>query len=171
MLPTGTVSFLFTDIEGSTQLWEAQPGAMRPALAEHDDCLRQAIAASHGQIVKTTGDGVHAVFATALDAIHAAIAAQRSLQAGLTGMQLKVRMGLHTGEAELREGDYYGPATQRAPRASWRWAWRANPGLRGDGRLVREQLAQDTALKDMGEHRLKGLSSPATHLWQIVAPD
>ena len=75
-LPSGTVTFLFTDIEGSTRLWEEHPGAMRDALACHDEVVRGAIESHGGQVVKTTGDGFHASFATASDAVEAAIAAQ-----------------------------------------------------------------------------------------------
>ena len=78
-LPTGTVTFLFTDLEGSTRLWEGHPEAMRSALARHDEILRDAIAAHSGHVVKTTGDGVHAAFTTASDAVDAAIAADAVL--------------------------------------------------------------------------------------------
>lgn len=77
-LPTGTITFLFTDIEGSTQLWERHPGAMKAALARHDELLRRAIESHHGYVVKTTGDGCHAVFASAADAVAAVIDAQRT---------------------------------------------------------------------------------------------
>ena len=120
-LPTGTVTFLFTDLEGSTRLWEEHPEAMKAALARHDEILRDAVAAHGGLIVKTTGDGVHAVFAAASDALTAAVAGQRGLaaepwDANTTG-PLRVRMGVHTGEAERRDGDYYGSALNRAARA------------------------------------------------------
>ena len=81
MLPTGTVTFLFTDIEGSTQLWEKYPEGMKGALAKHDAILRSAIESDHGHVLKTTGDGVCAVFGTALEAVKAAISAQHTLQA------------------------------------------------------------------------------------------
>lgn len=116
MLPSGTVTFLFTDIEGSTQLWEKQPEAMKSALARHDLILREAVETNHGYFIKTTGDGVHAVFSTALDAIHASVQAQCNLQAPLSDHEIKVRMGVHTGEAELRDGDYYGQSLNRAAR-------------------------------------------------------
>ena len=74
-LPSGTVTFLFTDIEGSTKLWEQQPEAMKAALAKHDSILKEAIESNHGHIIKTTGDGVHAVFTKAIDAINASIGA------------------------------------------------------------------------------------------------
>src|SRR5688572_33210128 len=89
-LPSGTVTFLFTDIEGSTQLWEKYPEAMKAALAKHDSILRAAIESNNGHVIKTTGDGVHAVFSTILDAIHAAISAQHSLQSQISNLQIKV---------------------------------------------------------------------------------
>src|SRR4029079_18066357 len=117
-LPSGTVTFLFTDLEGSTRLWEEHPDAMRDALARHDAILRDAVTEHHGDIVKTTGDGVHAVFTSARDALDAALAAQLDLQRAAWDEvgELRVRMGLHTGEAELRDGDYYGTAVYRAAR-------------------------------------------------------
>src|SRR5581483_10372372 len=116
-LPTGTVTFLFTDIEGSTRLWEEHPDAMQGALARHDEILRAAVASNGGHIVKTTGDGVHAVFGAAADAGRAAIDGQRALMAQSWDVDpLRVRMGMHTGEAELRDGDYFGSAVNRAAR-------------------------------------------------------
>ena len=84
-LPSGTVTFLFTDLEGSTRLWEQHPDAMRPALARHDEILRDAIEGHAGFVVKTTGDGFHAAFGTAHDAVDAAIAAQLALERGARG--------------------------------------------------------------------------------------
>ena len=109
-LPTGTVTFLFTDLEGSTRLWEEFPETMVDALARHDEILRDAVAAHGGAIVKTTGDGLHAAFTSARDGIDAALRAQRVLHdtEWATPVPLLVRMGLNTGEAELRDGDYYG---------------------------------------------------------------
>ena len=119
-MPTGTVTFLFTDIEGSTRLWEQHPEAMKAALARHDAILRQTVTAHEGYIVKTTGDGLHAAFQTAGCALTAALIAQQALQAetwpALQPQALRVRMGLHTGEAEARAGDYYGSAVNRAAR-------------------------------------------------------
>ena len=94
-LPTGTVTFLFTDLEGSTRLWEEQPGAMRLALARHDELLTAAIEAHVGHVIKGTGDGVHAVFATADAAVTAALDAQCGLAAERWGETelLRVRMG------------------------------------------------------------------------------
>ena len=115
-LPTGTVTFLFTDLEGSTRLWEEHPDAMRSALARHDEILRDAIAAHAGYVVKTTGDGFHAAFADASDAVRAALDAQLRLVSETWGStsSLRVRMGIHTGAGEVRDGDYYGTALNRA---------------------------------------------------------
>ena len=117
-LPLGTVTFLFTDIEGSTQFWEKYPDAMQAALARHDVLLRNAIEANHGHVIKTTGDGMLAVFASAMDSIIAVVAAQRALQAEAwpAACPIRVRMALHTGEAEMRDGDYYGAALNRTAR-------------------------------------------------------
>ncbi len=101
-LPSGTITFLFTDVEGSTQLWENHPQAMQAALAQHDAILRETIETNNGHLIKSTGDGALAVFATAIDAVDATLAAQRGFQGPLAGVQIKVRMRLHTDEAELR---------------------------------------------------------------------
>src|ERR1700761_8383721 len=105
--PSGVVTFLFTDVEGSTRRWEADADAMRIALAAHDEVLREAIEAHGGWLFKHTGDGVCAAFASPRSAVDAAVGAQRALE-------LPVRMGLATGEAELREGDYFGAVLNRA---------------------------------------------------------
>ena len=117
-LPTGTVTFLFTDIEGSTALWERYPEAMRQALARHDAILREAIAAHRGHVFKTIGDAFCAAFSTAPEALAAAAAAQRALHGESWGEvgPLRVRMALHTGAAELRDGDYFGPPLNRVAR-------------------------------------------------------
>ena len=182
--PTGTVTFLFTDIEGSTTLWDQQPDAMQPALARHDRMLRQAIESSNGCIVKSTGDGVYAVFAAATDALAACLAAQRYLQLPDAGaasampeetkvrvpLSLRVRMGLHTGAAELRDADYFGVTLNRAARIMSA----AHGGQvllsSATAELVRGHLPDDVTLREMGEHRLKGLLNPE-RLLQIVAPD
>jgi len=118
VLPTGTITLLFTDIEGSTRLWERQPETMAAALARHDTILREVIASRGGVVFKTVGDAACAAFAVATDALAAALAAQRALQAEQwdTNEQLRVRMALHTGAAEARDGDYFGPPLNRAAR-------------------------------------------------------
>src|SRR5437773_4998314 len=109
-IPTGTVTFLFTDIEGSTRMWEAHPRAMQAAIARHDALLREAIETNGGYVFKTVGDAFCAAFLTAPEALQAAIEAQRALTAAIwngTG-PIKVRMALHTGAAEVRDNDYFG---------------------------------------------------------------
>jgi len=116
--PSGTVTFLFTDVEGSTALWEQHPEDMRAALARHDEVLRATIGTYGGQVFSTGGDGFAAVFDRAEPAVRAAVAAQAGL-AALTwppGIALPVRMGLHTGEAQERDGNYFGAAVNRAAR-------------------------------------------------------
>src|SRR3954451_25135312 len=116
--PSGPVTFLFTDIEGSTTRWEHQPEAMRAALARHDALVRAAIQKHDGHVVKTMGDAFHAVFVLAPDAVAAGLDAQRGLQSEPWGEigPIRVRMAVHTGAAEERDGDYYGPPLNRAAR-------------------------------------------------------
>ena len=171
LLPTGTVTFLFTDIEGSTRLWETQHAAMQQALAEHDAIMRKAIEASGGRIVKTTGDGAHAVFAIAANALNACLAAQNALKAHAWGnVRITSRMALHSGAAELRDGDYYGPVPNRAARLMAA----AHGGQvllsLATEELVRDHLPARTSLRDMGERRLKDLIHPE-RVFQVIAPD
>ena len=175
-LPSGTVTFLFTDIEGSTQLWEQHPSEMRGALAQHDSILREAIESNHGHVIKTTGDGFHAVFEKAIDAICATIEAQHNLEIQATrsaspesSVQLRVRMGVHTGEAELRDGDYYGQSLNRSARLM-------SAGHGGQvlisavtAEVAREHLPAEASLLDLGEHRLRDLIRPE-HIYQLSAP-
>ncbi|MFQ5968744.1 MAG: adenylate/guanylate cyclase domain-containing protein, partial [Acidimicrobiia bacterium] len=116
-LPTGTVTFLFTDIEGSTRLWEEHPEGMKAALARHDEILRLAIEDHGGYVFSTAGDAFSASFHRAQDAVGAALAAQEVLVAEDWGdLAIGVRMGLHTGEADERDGDYFGSAVNRTAR-------------------------------------------------------
>ena len=110
-LPTGTLAFLFTDIEGSTKLWEAHPEAMRAALARHDALMRAAIVRANGYVFKTVGDAFCAAFAQPQDALAAALALQQALhdEPWPAATPLRVRMALHAGEAQWRDGDYFGP--------------------------------------------------------------
>jgi predicted ATPase len=155
--PTGTVTFLFTDVVGSTRLWEDDPAGMGLALAEHDELLRSAVESRGGLLFKHTGDGVCAAFSSANDAVTAAVEGQLALR-------LPVRMGLASGSAELREGDYFGPVLNRAARVM-----AAGHG----GQIV---LSSSTAgltsgidLVDLGVHRLRDLSG-SEHLFQARAP-
>lgn len=172
-LPAGTITFLFTDIEDSTHLWECYPDAMMVSLARHDDLLRQAIQSHHGHLVKTTGDGGYAVFSRVADAITAALEFQRALAAEtwpeLSPDKLRARTGLHTGEAELRHGDYHGTALNRAARIM---------SLGHGGQVLlsfsvagigRDNLPAEITFRDMGEHRLRGLARPE-RIYQLVAP-
>ena len=104
--PSGVVMFLFTDVEGSTRRWEADADGMRAALAAHDEVLRAAIETHGGLLFKHTGDGMCAAFSSPSSAVNAAVTAQRALE-------LPVRMGMATGEAELRDGDYFGTVLNR----------------------------------------------------------
>jgi len=156
--PSGTVTFLFTDIEGSTRLWEAAPDAMRAALERHDRLLRRAIDAHRGHIFATGGDGFAAAFARAGDALDAAIDAQAALAAEPwpADIAIRVRMAVHTGEAAERDGDYFGPAVNRAARLM---------AVAHGGQVLCSHVTAAVAgdavtLIDLGEHRLRDLSMP-----------
>jgi predicted ATPase/class 3 adenylate cyclase len=171
-LPTGTVTFLFTDLEGSTRLWEEHPKAMHETLARHDQILRDAIESNDGHVVKTTGDGTHGVFSTARRALDAAIAAQRALcneEWGETG-PLHVRIGIHTGDAESRSGDYYGIAVNRAARLMGIAHGQQILVSLATEQLVGDDLPPDVQLLDLGFHRLRDVST-AEHVFQVVHPE
>ena len=168
-LPTGTVTFLFTDLEGSTRLWEEYPDAMPDLLERHDELLREAVETNRGLVVKSTGDGTLAVFSSAPDACAAAMAAQSRL-AGLTSVpSLRVRMGLHTGAATERDGDYFGSTLNRAARLMAIGHGGQILVSRATEQLVRDSLRDGAVLADLGEHRLRDLSSPE-RVFQLSAP-
>jgi len=165
-------TFLITDIEGSTRLWEERSDAMGSALAVHDHLLRTVITDHRGTIVKTTGDGLLAVFADATAAIEAAIAAQRAIGSTAWGDvgQIRVRMAIHAGLAETRDGDWFGPPVNRAARIL---------GTASGGQIVASaaaatvagpKLPSELALRDLGSHRLRDLDRPE-HLFQVLATD
>src|SRR5579864_2830559 len=169
-LPTGTVTFLFSDIEGSTQRWESHRAAMDAAVKRHDAVMRSAIEQHNGFIFKTVGDEFCVVFARVSDAIAAAIDAQRNLNAedfsAVDG--LRVRMALHAGEASERNGDFFGPAVNRVARLL---------GIGHGGQVLISGTATDllqgvmppqSSLRDLGQHRLRDLSRPE-HVYQLVA--
>jgi predicted ATPase/class 3 adenylate cyclase/tetratricopeptide (TPR) repeat protein len=170
-LPTGTVTFLFTDLEVSTRLWDQEPDAMRAALVRHDAILRDAVALHGGQVVKGRGDGVHAVFATADGAIGAAIDAQAAMGAESWAVSepLRVRIGIHSGAAELRGGDYFGSAVNRAARLEAV----ANGGQivcsQATADLVRDSLPASVEVVDLGEHTLRDLTRPE-QIFMVVHP-
>ena len=155
--PSGTVTFLFTDTEGSTQLWEAAPDAMRAALAWHDSILRVAIEAHDGYVFATGGDGFAAAFARAGDALAAGEKARMALvsEEWPEEAPLRVRMALHTGEAAERDGNYFGGAVNRAARLM---------AVGHGGQLLvsaaTAELLTGTELVDLGEHRLRDLDRP-----------
>ncbi len=166
------ITFLFTDIEGSTRLWEQHPQEMAVALARHDAILRAAIESHRGSVFKTGGDAFSAAFTDAADALAAAITAQRDLTTGAWGATgpLRVRMGLHTGVATVRDGDYVGPALNRVARIM----------AAGHGGQVLLSLSTQEALgaalppgvglRDLGEQRLKDLIRPE-RVFQLVSSD
>jgi predicted ATPase/class 3 adenylate cyclase len=148
VLPSGVVTFLFTDVEGSTRRWEADADDMRAALLAHDEVLHTAISAHGGSLFKHTGDGVCAAFASPKSAVDAAVAAQRVLE-------LPVRMGLATGEAELRDGDYFGTVLNRAARVMA--AGHGGQILVANSTAV---LLSGVDLLDLGPRRLRDVSAP-----------
>ena len=166
------MTFLFTDIEGSTRLWESQQGAMQGALARHDVVLRKAISSHAGHIFKTGGDSFCAAFASAAEAAAAAIAAQQQLQneAWPDSARLSVRMALHTGNAEHRDGDYFGPPLNRVARLM---------AIAHGGQVLVSDTARQTceaalpaeaSLVSLGTHKLKDLSQPE-FVFQLSHPN
>ena len=164
-LPSGTVTFLFTDLEGSTALWEQCPEAMSAALARHDELLREVIRDHTGTVFSDTGDGLAASFERATDAARAAVAIQSALAAEPwpdLSEPLRVRIGIHTGEAEVRDANYFGTAVNRAARVM---------AIGWGGQILctattAALLVDDLALCDLGDHRLRGLSRPE-RVWQL----
>jgi class 3 adenylate cyclase len=162
--PSGTLTFLFTDIEGSTRLWQLDEAAMRSAVACHDGVLRTVIADHGGTVFSSTGDGVAAAFDSASSAVKAALAAQAGLaeQAWPTPEPVRVRIGLHTGEAESRDGDYFGTTVNRAARVM---------AVGHGGQVLCSSataslVEADASFVDLGEHRLRDLDRPV-HLFQV----
>lgn len=169
--PTGIVTFLFTDIEGSTKLWQEYPEQMKSSLARHDALLRAAMERNQGSVFKTVGDAFCVAFSDALQAVRAAIECQESLAREEWGpTPVKVRMGIHTGEAEFTFQDYRGYLTlslvQRVMSAGHGGQILLSNATRN---LVHDQIRDSVKLRDMGEHTLKGLLAPE-HLWQLVVP-
>ena len=170
--PTGTITFLFTDIEGSSKKWERQPEAMRIALAAHDRLLRAAFESRGGYVFKTIGDAFCVAFDTAQDATASALEAQRALHAASWEAigEMKVRMALHTGAAEHRDGDYFGQALNRVSRIlSSAHGGQVLLSLPTQ-ELVRDLLPMGVQLRPLGEHRLRDLARPE-QLFQLVTSD
>jgi predicted ATPase/class 3 adenylate cyclase len=163
---------LFSDIEGSTERWERHPDAMRAAVARHEELMRRAISGHGGYIFKTVGDAFCSAFATAPSALSAAVEAQRALCAeDFTSVEgLRVRMGLHTGDADERDADYYGPAVNRVHRLM-SIGNGAQVLLSSVTRaLVRNEEPRGTLFTDLGSHRLRDLAEPE-HVWQVNIND
>ena len=158
--PSGTVTFLFTDVEGSTRRWDEQPEAMQRTLQRHDAILRDAIQRHGGYVFKTMGDAFYAAFARATDAVMAAVAAQRALAAEPWGEASpgRVRMALHTGAADERDGDYFGQPGNRVARLqeAGHGGEVLLSGVTAD--LVRDRLPEAVQLREIGERGLRGLT-------------
>lgn len=168
----GVLTFVFTDIAGSTRLWERAPEAMRLALRRHDAIIGEISRGNGGKVFKTVGDAAYCVFAGAADAVRAAVAMQRAL--GLESWppaigRLRVRIGVHTGPAVGVKSDYFGPTLNRVARLMS--AGHGGQILLSDttASLVRDVLRAEMSLLDLGAHRLKDLTTPET-IFQIVAP-
>ena len=169
---SGLSAFLITDIEGSTRLWEEHAAVMGDALEVHDRLLRASVESNGGTVIKTTGDGILAVFDASNTAIEAALAGQRALRDaawGATG-PLRVRMAIHAGTAESRDGDFFGPALNRSARIL---------AIGHGGQVLLsavaavlsgDQLPAPVELRDLGTHRLRDLDRPE-QVFQVVVPD
>ncbi len=169
--PTGLVTFLFTDVEGSTRLWARDPEAMSRALQRHDRVLESAIADHGGYVFTKAGDAFSAAFSSPADAVRAAITAQRELGAAESDEDepLRVRMALHAGEAEERGGDYYGPPLNRCARL----LEVANGGQIAISSVVAGLLddpPEGVSLRDLGEHRLRDLAG-TERVFDVGHPD
>jgi predicted ATPase/class 3 adenylate cyclase len=172
-LPEGTLTFLLTDMEGSTRLWEHYPDLMGPATARQDALITAAIEAHDGLVVRSRGEGdsFFAVFRRATDAVAAASALQLALlkEPWPDPISVRVRVGIHTGEAQLRDGDYYGTAVNKCARL--RAVAHGGQSLLSATtcHLVQDGLPADVTLRDLGFHRLKDLQRPE-QVYQILHP-
>ena len=169
-LPSGTLTFLFTDLEGSTALWESEPEAMREAVARHDELLADAVRVHRGVVVKTTGDGMVAVFVNATDGLAAALACQLALASSDWAVPIKARMGLYSGEAEAHDGDYHAPVLNRAARVMSAGHGGQVLLASSTAGLAARSLPAGVELTELGEHRLRDLGQPET-LFQLCHPD
>ena|SRR6185312_10883570 len=170
LLPTGTVTFLITDLEGSTRMWEQFPDAMRAAMVRHDELLQRAIATHRGYLFSRMGDGMAAAFATAADAVSSAVAIKQALAEVDWGTTpLKARIGLHTAEAVVDDNGYASRPINRCARLMAA-AHGGQVLVSGTTEaLVRYELSDGLSLIDLGEHRLRDLGNPM-HVFQITSP-
>lgn len=173
-LPTGTVTFLLSDLEGSTRLWEQQRAPMREALARHDALAQEIVAGHDGALVKPRGEGdsLFCAFARAGDAVAAAAALQMAFcrEPWPSEVRLSMRIALHTGEADRRDGDYYGPPVNRCARLRQLASGGQILLSQATRNLVADDLPPDLSVRDLGQHRLKDLAQPE-HVFQLLHPD
>ncbi|MCC6728691.1 MAG: tetratricopeptide repeat protein [Chthonomonadales bacterium] len=169
----GSVTFVLTDVEGSTRLWERCPEAMRQALPRHDALAAEHFARFGGTIIKSRGEGdsLFCVFADAGDAVRAALALQCAMHAEAWpgGAALRIRVGVHTGPAESRDGDYYGATVNRCARLRAIGHGGQTLLSRAARDAVSDRLPAGASVKDLGTHRLKDLLQPE-HVFQVVMP-
>ena len=165
--PASIATFLFTDIEGSSRLWEREPAKMQEALAAHDHVARSIVEAHDGRVLKMTGDGMCAVFADPLDAVEATLEFQRALAGAqrADGVELRARCGLHVGAAQRRDDDYFGGTLNRAARIMGT-AHGGQVLLSQAVDMVRGRLPESLSLHDLGFVRLRDLTSPE-RLYQL----
>jgi predicted ATPase/class 3 adenylate cyclase/DNA-binding winged helix-turn-helix (wHTH) protein len=175
-LPSGVVTFALTDIEGSSGLWEADPKAMASALELHDELIARTAEAHAGRLLKTKGEGDATVtaFRRASDALETAVELQRVLAEASWpgGLELRVRIALHTGEAHEREGDYFGPALNRAARLRGLARGGATVISQATAEIVQDRLPREVELVDLGSQQLRGLTRPERvfELRRMAAP-
>ena len=165
------VSFLFTDVEGSTGLWARDPEGMGPALALHDAILRDAVASNRGSVVKMSGDGIHAAFSDPLDALNAALFVQNALAdpAATSGIVLRVRCGLHVGAVERRDGDFFGDVVNRAARIMSAAHGGQTLLSQATVSLLANRAPNGVEFQDLGLVRLRDLAFPE-RLYQVTHP-
>ena len=173
-LPVGTITYMFTDVEGSTLLWQQYPDEMRAVMARHDSLLTSAVEANDGTVVRPRGEGdsIFAVFLRATDALAAACAAQQRLlrETWPEGIAINVRMAMHTGESEFRDHDYYGNTVNRCARLRSIAYGGQILISEATAQLVRDDLSGEISLRELGSHRLKDLQRPE-QVFQLIHPD
>ncbi|MET0441224.1 MAG: adenylate/guanylate cyclase domain-containing protein, partial [Casimicrobiaceae bacterium] len=164
-------TFLFSDIEHSSRLWEQSPDLMAPALARHDALVRSVVARNNGALVKMTGDGMHAVFDDPRDALCASLEFQRALGAPAPqgGLQLRARCGMHAGIVERRDNDFFGAAVNRAARIMAAAHGGQVLASQTVADLVSNRLPEDVRLRDLGSVRLRDLAGPE-RIFQVMHP-
>jgi len=173
-LPSGLITYLFTDVQGSTPLWQQHPHEMQSVMARHDSLLTSAVESNGGTVVRPRGEGdsIFAVFLRATDAVAAACAAQQLLllETWPVDISINVRMAIHTGESELRDHDYYGNTVNRCARL--RSIAHGGQILTSEAtaQLVRDDLSGEISLRELGSHRLKDLQRPE-QVFQLIHPD